>query len=371
MSRLIMGEWFYGFILNLFLVFGIILLIIALTYIFIVYKNVKKRHELESKGEYWEEKLDKHSEGELDRRFWKKNIENRDEAFGNFLLEKVRKGDHDLGLLKDLYVDLDFVQEDIERLNSKKWYKKTKTLERWKKMDILAKENDVLHLLFSQNNAVRLAALDLLSHHKHPSIAKNVKSIIDFQSKNVDDYILVKLMNANISVENLRRLALSNDKRLKRTGVVLLGRRGEKDVVEILKRVKHENENIRYEIARSLGRIRRLEAVKLLEIMKQDDSPKVRKEVARSLGLIYQKDIVKDSRREPVRAPSEMDDSIKILEELVRDEEHEVRVVAFLALSNLEEEGREVINRYRDEYPSVAKEALLNSFSGGVRYYTL
>lgn len=195
-----------------------------------------------------------------------------------------------------------------------------------------------------------------------------MKDILGFYTENVDDYLLVKLMSAHISIENLRKLALSDDRRLKRFGVVLLGRSGEKDAVEVLKEVRGEEEKIRCEIARSLGRIRKVEVVDLLEKMKGDESPKVRREVARALGRVFQKGVVKDSWEGLIRALTDRDGTIKILEELVEDEEHEVRIAAFLALSNLDEEGREAINRHRDEHPSVAKEALLGSFSGGVQY---
>lgn len=365
---IVLGEWFYGFILKLLLVFSGIFLVIALFYIYIVYKNVKKRRDLEVKIEHWEVWLRKYSKDELDREFWKKNIDDKDNEFGDFLIEKAREGNYELEILRDIYIDLNFVQEDIERLKSKKWYKKTKTLERWKRIGIFANESEMFDLLAFQNNPVRLAALNLLSHHEHPSLGKNVKNIIDFYSKKVDDYLLVKLMSAHISIENLRKLAFSDDKRLKRFGVVLLGRRGEKDAVEVLKEVRAEDENIRYEIVRSLGRIRRVEVVDLLDKMKGDESPRVRREVARSLGRVFQKGVVKDSWEELIQALTDRDGTIRILEELVEDEEHEVRVAAFLALSNLDKGGREAINRHRDEYPSLAKEALLDSFSGGVRY---
>lgn len=160
---IVLGEWFYRFIFNLLLGFSGIFLIIASAYIYLVYKNVKKRREVEAKRERWEERLEKYSRGELDREFWEKNIDDKDEDFEDFLMEKARKGNYELKILRDIYIDLNFVQEDIERLRSKKWYEKTKTLERWKRMGILANKSEILDLMFSQNNSVRLASLDLLS----------------------------------------------------------------------------------------------------------------------------------------------------------------------------------------------------------------
>ncbi len=364
----VLGGWLYGFVLNLLLIFSGSLLVITIVYILMVYKNVKRRKEVESKRTQWEEWLRESKKGEVDREFWKKNIDKKEESFGNFLIEKTRKGDQDLKFLKDVYINLGFVKEDIERLNSDKWYKKTKTLERWKHLDLLPKEKDVLNLLTSQNNAVRLAALDLIAHHQHPGLGKNVKMIFDFYSEHVDDYLLVKLMIADISIEDLQKLTQTDEYRLKRAGVVLLGRVGEKDSIKVLKELEKGDENIRYEIARSLGRIRTVEVVELLDMMRGDDSPKVRREVARSLGRIFQEAIIDDSWEKLIRALYDREQTIKILEELLEDEEHEVRVAAFLALSNLEEKGREIINKYRDKYPSLAREALLRSFSGGVRY---
>lgn len=364
----IIGEWFYRSILYLFLIFSVLLLIIVVIYIILVYRNVRDRHKIESKKDRWEEMLQRYDCGEIDRKFWKNEIEKREEAFGNFLIEKADEGDHDLGLLREIYIDLDFAKEDIERLKSKKWHKKTKTLERWKKMSLLPKENKVLNLVSSKNNSVRLAALDLLAHHQDTSLGNKVKTLFDFYSENVDDYLLVKLMTANISIENLQRLAHSEDNRLKRAGIVLLGRKGEKDAIDILKEFKREDETKRYEIARSLGRIRKPEVIELLQIIKDDESPKVRKEVAGSIGRIFQEGIVDGSGEELSSSLSDRDVSLNILEELLDDEKQEVRVAAFLALSNLEEDGREIINEYRNKYPRIAKEALLNSFAGGVRY---
>ncbi len=364
----ILGEWFYRFILNLFLIFAALLLIIVVTYIILVYRNVKRRHKIESKRDRWEEMLERYDKGEIDRKFWENEIEKRNETFGGFLVEKADEENHDIELLREIYIDLDFAKEDIERLKSKKWYKKTKTLERWKKMGLLPEENKVLDLVSSQNNSVRLGALDLLSHHKHPGLGKNVRTLFDFYSEDVDDYLLVKLMTANVSIENLRRLAHSEDDRLRRAGVVLLGRKGEKDAVDVLKEFRGEDELIRYEIARSLGRIRKIDAVEFLDKMKDDGSPKVRREVARSMGRIFQEGIIDDSWEKLSRALYGRNEAVKILKKIVDDEEQEVRVSAFLALSNLEEEGRDIINEYRDTYPGIAKEALLNSFAGGVHY---
>ncbi|MFW6064770.1 MAG: HEAT repeat domain-containing protein [Candidatus Natronoplasma sp.] len=365
---LFLGGRFYGLILNLLLIFAGSLLGITILYIVLVYKNVKERQEIESKRDHWEEKLREYSQGELDPKFWEDEVEKRKKFFGNFLIEKAREGEHDLELLRDIYIDLGFVQEDNKRLNSDKWHKKTKTLERWTQMGILPKEKEVLNLLTSENNEVRLAALNLLSHHGHPVLGKNVKAIFNFYGEHVDDYLLVKLITADIPIEYLQTLTRSERDRLKREGVILLGREGEKESIEVLKSLKKDGETIRYEIARSLGRIRNVEVVELLDMMKEDESPNVRREVARSLGRIFQRGIIDDSGEEVRSAIQGREKTTGILEELVKDEEYEVRVAAFLALSNLEEEGRDIINEYREEYPRLAKEALLKSFSGGVSY---
>jgi len=335
----------------------------------LVYKHVKERNWIEKRKSYWENLLKDYEEGNIEKKHLIKKLDYKNEYLRDYLIEQARKEGFNRGVLRDVYIECGYLLEDIDRLKSKKWYKKAQTFSVWKHLRILTNDRYVVYHLLSQNNEVRLAALDLLTIHRHPILKKKLEDIFVFYSTHVDYYLNVKLMAAEIPVGGLEQLIRSDNHRLKKTGVILLGREGEKDSIDILKKFKDEPEDIRCEVVKSIGRIKSIYGLDILKEMKKDDSPRVRKEIAIALGKISHADSFEELQK--VSTQERTDDIISILHELVNDENTEVRLNAFLALTNLGKKGREKIEDYRDEYPGITKEALLKSFSGGVNFDTI
>jgi len=365
----LLGDWVFDFVYYFMILLSILLFIISIAYILLIYKHIKEKKWIGKKRPYWENLLKDYEEGNIEKGHLIKKLDYKNQYFRDYLIELARKDKFSKDLLKDIYIECGFVVEDVERSMSKKWYKKAQTFAVWKHLRILTKDRYVVYQLLSQNNEVRLAALDLLSIHRHPILKKKLEDIFDFYSTHVDYYLTVKLMDAEISVEGLEQLIWSDNRRMKKTGVILLGREGEKESIDILKKFKDEPEDIRFEVVKSVGRIKSIEGLDILKEMKRDDSPRVRKEIAIALGKISYTDSLEDLQK--VSTQERAENIISILNELVNDENAEVRSNAFLALSNLGKKGRKKIEDYRDEYPGITKEALLKSFSGGVNFDTV
>ncbi|MEF8836042.1 MAG: HEAT repeat domain-containing protein [Candidatus Thermoplasmatota archaeon] len=368
----LLGEWVFGLVYYFMIFLGIVLLIISIAYVWLVYRNVKRRKWLENRKPYWEEVLKEYEDGNIEKRQLIKKLDYKNEYFRDYLIELARKDKFSKDLLNDIYIECGFVVEDVDRSKSKRWYKKAQTFAVWKHLRILPTDHYVVYQMLSQNNEVRLAALDLLSINRHPILTKKLEDIFAFYSTHVDYYLNVKLMAAEIPVEGLEQLVQSDNRRLKKTGVILLGREGEKDSIDLLKKFKDEPEDIRCEVVKSIGRIKSIDGLDILEEMKKDESTRVRKEIARALGKISYQDPLASSDQPPkVPLEERIKKIISLLDELADDENPIVRWNAFFALSNLGEKGREKIEEYRDEYPGIAKEALLKSFSGGVNFDAL
>ncbi|MBS3781976.1 MAG: HEAT repeat domain-containing protein [Candidatus Thermoplasmatota archaeon] len=313
-----------------------------------------------------------YEDGNIGKRQLIKKLDYKNEYFRDYLIELARKDKFSKDLLRDIYIECGFVVEDVDRSKSKKWYKKAQTFAVWKHLRILPTDRYVVSQLLSQNNEVRLAALDLLTINRHPILKKKLEDIFAFYSTHVDYYLNVKLMAAEIPVEGLEQLIRSDNRRLKKTGVILLGREGEKDSIDILKKFKDEPEDIRCEVVKSIGRIKSIDGLDILDEMKKDDSTRVREEIAKALGKIsYERSLDSSDKLPGILSQERADDIIPLLDELADDEKAIVRWNAFFALSNLGKKGREKIEEYRDEYPGIAKEALLKSFSGGMNFDSL
>ncbi len=362
----LLGDWVFDFVYYFMILLGILLFIISIAYILLIYKNIKERNWIEKRRPYWENLLKDYEDGKIEKRHLIKKLGHKNEYFRDYLIELARKDKFSKDLLKDIYIECGYVIEDVDRLKSKKWYKKAQTFAVWKHLKILTNDRYIVYQLLSQNNEVRLAALDLLTIHRHPILKKKLEDIFAFYSTHVDYYLNVKLMAAEIPLGGLEQLIRSDDRRMKKTGVILLGREGEKDSIDILKKFKDEPEDIRCEVVRSIGRIKSIHGINILKEMKKDDSPRVRKEIAIALGKISYVDSLEELKK--ISSKETAEDIISILHELANDENAKVRLNAFLALSNLGKKGREKIEDFRDEYPGITKEALLKSFSGGVNF---
>ncbi len=366
---MVLGEWVFGFVYYFLIFLSIVFLIISIAYVWLVYRNVKRRKWLEKRKPHWKNLLKEYEEGDIGKRTLIKKLDYKNEPFRDYLIEQARKDKFRKDMLKDIYIECGFVVEDVERSKSKRWYKKAQTFAVWKHLRILPTDRYVVSQLLSQNNEVRLAALDLLSINRHPILKKKLKDIFAFYSTHVDYYLNVKLMAAEIPVEGLEQLIRFDNRRLKKTGVILLGREGEKDSIDILKKFKDEPEDIRCEVVKSIGRIKSIDGLDMLDEMKEDDSTRIRMEIAKALGKISYKASVASSEQLPkVSSQERAEKIIKLLDGLADDENPIVRWNAFFALSNLGERGREKIEEYRDKYPGITKEALLKSFSGGVNF---
>lgn len=365
----LLGDWVFTFVYYLMTFLGTLLLIISIAYIFFVYKNIKENNWIKKRKPYWERLLRDYQYGNIQKDLLIKKLENKNEFLRDYLIEQTRKEEFDREILRDVYIECGYVLEDIENIDSKKWYDKAQIYAVWKHLRILPMNSYIIDELLSENNEIRLATLDLLTILRHPVLKDKLEDIFSFYSEHVDYYLNVKLMAAEIPIEDLEYLIQSENPRLKKTGVILLGREGETESIDILKRLEHEPEDIRCEVIKAVGRIRSIEGIDVLENMKHDDSHIVRNEVAIALGKISYANSLKELQQ--ISTHERVDEIMSILSELANDENQKVRLNAFLALSNLGEKGREKIEEYRDEYPGITKEVLLKSFSGGLNYDTV
>jgi len=324
---------------------GVILLGFSVFYIITVYKHEKEKKKAPVKEKKYEKELRRIND-EKDAGLKSEIIKKNRKEFKKFLTESKSEISGNKGSLKRIYKNQNFLKEDIELLEKGKWWEKTKAIERLKNLEIKEAEKDIFNLLYNEKLDVRLASLDYLSKINSPLIQNEIKNIFEKNSAEIDQFLLIKLFSANLSPKSLKTLANSPKPRLRRASAILLGRKNKKENIPPLKKLSEDPEpNIRIEVVRSIGKIGLKDGLSILTKLKDDEKSKIRAEVARSIGKI------------------EKVEDLSLLENLAQDEVKEVRLEAFLSLAKFGETGREIIEKYRKDYPQVSREAMLRSFN--------
>lgn len=324
-------------------------LLLCLVYIFSALTHVRRRKHEERIKPYWTNLVHDYLNGDPAVKDLK--VPQKDRAIlKNLILEiaESKEDERDVENLKGLYEHFGFLDEDEKLLASRKWWERANAVLRLKTLRVKKVEEKVFGLLKDERLEVSLVAIDYMGFIGSKKLDNStVKNLFKEKSGKLDHYILLKLFPAKIAPANLKGLAQSTQKRLKRAAAILMGRSGDEECIDYLKDLlESQYEDIRIQAVRSLGVIGSSKAFPLLEEMVKDKSPMVRVEVASSLGAI------KDPQ------------SLEPLEELSGDRNYEVRLRSFLSLAEFGEQGREIIARYRESNPEIAREAMLRSYTG-------
>ncbi len=271
------------------------------------------------------------------------SFENREE-FRDFLVD-MASNKSSVEELREIYKNCGFLEEDIESIESGKWWEKAGALVRLKRIKSEKAEKEAFQILNEERVEVRLASLDYLSGIDSPKLIGELEEIFERNSENLDQFLIIRLFDTNLDVESLKSLSESSKIRFRRISAILSGEFENGEAYSFLKTLSNdEDERVRVEVARSIGRIGSRDYIPILSDLKDDESHKVRADVAKSLGRI------------------ESSKGLELLEELAEDPVRIVRLRSFLALSKFGEVGREIIEKHSNEYPDATQEAMLRSF---------
>ena len=160
-------------------------------------------------------------------------------------------------------------------------------------------------------------------------------------------YIVNKLYLAEIPVDALKPFALSEDRDLRKGVATLLGKEGNIEAIPILQDLISDSvKDVRREAVSSLGRICSTAVIPVLTITVKDENPQVRAESAKALGKLQDLG------------------TLPLIEKLADDPEYGVRFQAFFALDRFGQPGENVIRKYQDKYPEIAREFLAKKKNG-------
>ncbi len=347
-NPLIFQDFFELFVEELLLILGVILLGLSIFYIVSIYHHRKEKKNSSNRKERWEEKLRKASQDKNPKAISKIDSSHRDK-FKAFLAKDGPDICSDSKILKKIYKNQGFFKEDLELIKEGSWWEKTRAIVRLKKLNIEEAEENISNLLTHERLEIRLASLDYLSNIQSSKIENYLEDLFEKNSENLDQFLLIRLFLADLRPQSLENFVHSSKTRLRKAAAIILGKEGQEEGLPLLNILSEdEDPKVRLEVARSIGRIGSKKGLDLLSKLKTDDDADVRGELAKAVGKIG--DV----------------DGLSLLEELAQDEAKKVKLQAFLSLSKLGEPGREIISKYRSEDPKASREALLSSFTGEV-----
>ena len=251
--------------------------------------------------------------------------------------------------IRDSYRQLGFYDDDIGQLKRRIWWGKIQAIERLGELKLDEAEEHILPLLTDKRSEVRFSALKVLALMGSKKLTDILPQIFADNTRWAYRYLVNKLFLAEIPADNLRPLASSPDRDLRKAAAILLGRQGNKEAIPILRNLATDDvKDVRREAIDSLGRIVSAETIPILLDRISDGEPQVRAKVARALGEL------KDTS------------TLSLVDKLASDPDFDVRFQAFFALERFGEAGKSIIRKHGSNYPEMAREFLRGGGNGNL-----
>lgn len=246
--------------------------------------------------------------------------------------------------LRELYKRLGFLNQDFQKLKSRLWWRRVHALERLEELEIVGSEVVVFPLLHDRVDEVRFAALKMLASIGSRKLGQVLPGIFGDNNRWSYRFLVNVLFSADIPVDNLKLLARSPDRDLRKAAAILLGKPGREGALPLLKNLINDKiKDVRREAVCALGRLATPSAMPLLQQKINDPHPQVRTATAKSLGQLKDRN------------------TLSLLEQLAGDADFYVRYQAFSALIKSGDPGKDIIRKYEVKYPAMTKEFLAGS----------
>lgn len=332
---------------NTLIVLTVLFILLLAIYLVSIYVHTRRKRYIARKMAQWQSMIHELAYGE--RSLGDFNIPGKDKKyFRDILIAEFFKQDvSGKNRIRDLYRQLGFLNDDIQQLKSRLWWNKIRAVERLGDLELAEAEEYVFPLLANKKSEVRFSALKMLASRGSKKLIGILPKIFADESRWAYRYLVNTLFLAEIPADNLKPLASSRNRGLRKAAAILLGRKENKEAVPLLQNLANDGvKDIRREAIRSLGRISLVEAMPILSDKISDAEPQVRTEVARALGEL--KDL----------------NTLLLLDRLADDPDFEVRLQAFFALARFGKPGEDVIRKYEVKHPEIAREFLAKSKNG-------
>ena len=315
--------------------------LLLVIYLVSIYIHAQQRRYIIGKTTQWQNMVERLLSGEKPLNDF--DIPKRDRKyFRDILMAECAKQDTDgKSKIKDLYRQLGYLDEDIQQLKSRTWWKKIQAIERLGDLELGEAEEHVFPLLMDRRSEVRFSALRTLATTSSRKLVQALPEIFANNSRWAYRYLVNELFHTEIPTDNLKTLVLSPDRDLRKAATILLGKERHTEAIPMLQDLASDKvKDVRREAVRSLGRIKSVETISVLSNKANDDEPQVRAEVARALGGLADLN------------------TLFLVDRLADDADFEVRFQAFFALDRFAEPGESVIRKYQAKYPEIAREFL-------------
>ncbi|MEW6202455.1 MAG: HEAT repeat domain-containing protein [bacterium] len=316
-------------------------LFVAVLIIHLIVIFVKSSHEkyINNRTAVWEHILDQF----IHKGDHSANFSRKEKAFFKpFLIDKSLHAHPDeKQRIQKLYKKLGYSNDDIRLCRSRLWWRRIKAIERFELLELAEMENNVLPLLKDERMEVRLAALRMLAATGSRKLGGILPAVFADNTRWTYRYLVNILYGANIPVSDIRQLAASPDRDLRKAAAMLLGKEGNAEAIPLLRTLSNDGvKDVRREAVRSLVRIKSDEILQIFNEKVNDKDPEVRAETAKGFGKL----------KNPISLPS--------LEQLADDTDFEVRYQAFYALTEFGETGRIIIEKFSEKYPEMTAQFL-------------
>lgn len=241
--------------------------------------------------------------------------------------------------VRELYVKLGFLDDDLDELNDHRWWRRVKAIERLDDLGIPDGEEEILARLADRRSEVRFTALRYLALTGSKRIHAEIPGVFSASSTWSYLYLVNILYQANLPLKVLEDLVKSENPFQRKAAATLLGQKtGDKTISILAKLTEDAVPEVRREAVFSLARIGSAAAIPVFWRRVADESSQVRAAIAKGIGDLGH---------------------LVLLQDLADDDEFEVRFQAFASLSKLGVVGREVISNYQGKYTDLAREFLV------------
>lgn len=323
--------------------------LLLVIYLVSIFKHDREKRYITRKTADWQSTVQRLLHGEKSRNDF--DIPRKERRYFRDVLmaECAKQGGRSKDKIRDLYKQFGFLDDDINQLRSRIWWKKIEAMERIGDLRLIEVEDNILPMLLAKRSEVKFSALRALASIGSQKLAEMLPKIFADNSRWAYRYLVNKLYIVEIPPDNLKPLASSPDRDLRKATAILLGKKGNEKAIPMLRNLADDGvKDVRREAIHSLGEIGSTKAISILSNRIDDDEPQVRAEIARALGKL--KDL----------------NSLSLIDQLADDIDFEVRFQAFFALERFGQPGEDIIRTYQAKYPEIAEEFLSKSKNGNL-----
>lgn len=331
-----------SFVVPLVIAIGVVLLLLTLSYVIITLIHIARRRRLREIRRQWKKTISASTSETLQPSTTQG--QNSSGEYRDALVTELMEADLSPKRRLKLYRNSGYYDKDVLELSSKKWWKRSQSLNRLKSFPLSHLKEKCVSLIYDSSHDVRLLALDSISCLEEFPKLDSIKLFNSFPEK-LDPFVIIKLLAMEPGEAFIRPLINAEEVRFRRAGATLLGQPNKLNFLPFLRKLTDDDAvSVRNRAVESLGKVGGTESLPVLRHSSTDKIPSVREAVARSLKEIREKD------------------SLRILGNLAEDSEFRVRLAAFQALTYFGEEGRQIIGDHWGADNELAREAKFESY---------